>query len=156
MRHVTVIIKQMMLTMCRIRMMRWMYRNCRLCPKILKHVTVNHLQTFFLFSFTQKKNQIFLIYKEIEMDRLQSHIWLMASSYMGKYLRFSSYTVLESPSFSYMTLQPIPSKFSYVWGKFHFLFYQCELSPRIYFKKFLQRYRNKIRWGSTLKWWQKY
>jgi hypothetical protein len=52
MRQVTVMIKQMMLTMCRIRMMRWMYRNCRLCPKILKHVTVNHKQTLFLFSFT--------------------------------------------------------------------------------------------------------
>jgi len=33
-------------------MMRWMYRNCRLCPKILKHDTVNHQQTLFLFSFS--------------------------------------------------------------------------------------------------------
>ncbi len=34
----------------------------------------------------QKENQIFLIYKEIQ---LQSLIWLTASSYMGKYLRIS-------------------------------------------------------------------
>ncbi len=26
-----------------------------------------------------------------------------------------------------MTLQPIPSKFPYMWGKFRFLFYQCKL-----------------------------
>ncbi len=26
-----------------------------------------------------------------------------------------------------MTLQPIPSEFSYMWGKFRFLFYQCKL-----------------------------
>ncbi len=30
-------------------------------------------------------------YKEIKMDHVQSHIWLTASSYMGKNLRFSSY-----------------------------------------------------------------
>ncbi len=45
---------------------------------------------------------------------------------MVKYLRISSYTIhaLGSPS-SYMTLQPIPSEFPYISGKFRFLFYQC-------------------------------
>ncbi len=45
---------------------------------------------------------------------------------MVKYLRISSYTVLGCPS-SYMILPPIPSEFPYIWGKFHFLFYQCVL-----------------------------
>jgi hypothetical protein len=39
--------------------------------------------------YTDKKNS--LIYKEIRMEQLQNHIWLTASSYMGKYLRISSY-----------------------------------------------------------------
>ncbi len=38
----------------------------------------------------------------------------------------SSYTctLLRSPS-SYLTLQPLPSEFPSIWGKFNFLFYQC-------------------------------
>ncbi len=43
--------------------------------------------------YTDKKdNKIFLIFKEIWKRALQSHIWLMASSYMTKYLRISSYS----------------------------------------------------------------
>jgi hypothetical protein len=41
---------------------------------------------------------------------------------MGKYLRISSY--IRSPSLC-MTLQLLHSKFSYIRGKFDFLFYQC-------------------------------
>ena len=67
--------------------------------------------------------------RKFKMEQLQSHIWLTASSYMGKYLRISSYTVLESPS-SYITLQLLHSEFSYLWGKFSFLFYQCR--PWVY------------------------
>ncbi len=65
-----------------------------------------------------------LIKKEIKfssyirgMEQLKGHIWLTASSYMGKYC----------PS-SYMTLQQLHSEFPYIWGKFDFLFYQCRLS----------------------------
>ncbi len=39
----------------------------------------------------KKEKKIFLIYKEIQWDRVQSHIWLTASSFMVKYLRISSY-----------------------------------------------------------------
>ncbi len=39
----------------------------------------------------KKENQIFSIYKEIQLEQLQSHKWLTTSSYMGKYLRISSY-----------------------------------------------------------------
>ncbi len=60
------------------------------------------------------------------MEQLQSHIWLTASSYMGKYLRISSY-ILGSPS-SYMILQLLHSEFPYIWGKFYSIFYQCILS----------------------------
>ncbi len=72
----------------------------------------------------KKENQIFLIHKEIQMDQLQSHIWLTASSRMVKYLRISSYTVLGSHS-SYMTLQLLHLNFL-TWEKFDFLF----LSPQ--------------------------
>jgi hypothetical protein len=54
------------------------------------------------------------------MGQLQSHIWLTVSSYMGKYLRISSY-ISGSPS-SYMTLQLLHSEFPYIWGKFNFFF----------------------------------
>ncbi len=49
----------------------------------------------------KKENQIFLIYKEIRMEQFQSHIWvwLTASSYMGKYLRISSY--IRKPFLTY-------------------------------------------------------
>ncbi len=60
------------------------------------------------------------------MEQLQSHIWLMASSYMEEYLRISH--ILGRPS-SYMTLQLLHSEFPYIWGKFDFLFssvYQCK------------------------------
>ncbi len=61
--------------------------------------------------------------------QLQSHIWLTASSYMGKYLRISSY-VLGSPS-SHMSLQLLHYEFLYMWWKFDFLFYQCKtFKPR--------------------------
>ncbi len=73
-------------------------------------------------------NQIFLIYKEIRRDRLQSHIWLTASSYI--WLNICAFPpILESHS-SYMTLQPIPSEFPCIWGKFLFLFNQCKVSVK--------------------------
>jgi hypothetical protein len=40
----------------------------------------------------KKENKIFLIYKEIQNGAVAMvHIWLTASSFMGKYLRISSY-----------------------------------------------------------------
>ncbi len=70
-----------------------------------------------VFTSTLVKNNITFSFsshiRKFRRDRLQSHIWLTSSSYMVKYLRNSSY----------MTLQPIPSEFPYIWGKFLFLFY---------------------------------
>ncbi len=59
------------------------------------------------------------------MEQLQSHIWLTASSYMGKYF-FAFPHILGSHS-SYMTLQLLHSEFHNVGGKFSFLFYQCRI-----------------------------
>jgi hypothetical protein len=39
----------------------------------------------------KKETKLFLRYKEIKRDRVQSHICLTASSYMGKNLLISSY-----------------------------------------------------------------
>ncbi len=52
------------------------------------------------------------------MEQLQSHIWLTASSYMGKYMHISSY----------MTLQLLHSEFPYTnvyEENLIFFFYQC-------------------------------
>ncbi len=65
-------------------------------------------------------------------ERLLCHIWLTAASWTTKYLRIFSYIVLGSPS-SYMTLQPLPSDFPYIWGNFSFLFYQCRHSWQSFF-----------------------
>ncbi len=79
-------------------------------------------------TYTDKKeNQKFSSYvRKFRMEQLHSHIWLMATSYMRKYLRISSY-IIGSPS-SYMTLQLLHSEFPYIWGKFYFLFYQCRFT----------------------------
>ncbi len=60
-------------------------------------------------------------------EQLQNHIWLTASSYMGKYFRISSY--IRKPFL--MTLQLLHSEFPYLWGKFSFLFYQCRVLSSI-------------------------
>ncbi len=78
-----------------------------------------------LCTCTDKKEiQTFLKHNEIQKGsvaklywtiRLLIHIWL--NIYALSHL-------LGSPS-SNMTLQPIPSEFTYIWGKILFLFYQC-------------------------------
>ncbi len=61
------------------------------------------------------------------MEQLQSHIWLMASLYMVKYLRIFSY--IRKPFL--VTLQLLHSEFPYQWGKFDILFYLCKVSLNI-------------------------
>ncbi len=53
--------------------------------------------------------------------------WLQSLN-KTKYLRISSYIIASLAS--YMTLQPIPSEFPYVWRKLSFLFYQCRSISR--------------------------
>ncbi len=59
------------------------------------------------------------------MEQLQSHIWLMASSYMVKYLGISSY---GKP---FLIYEFTTARFwisLYIWGQFYFIFYQCTVS----------------------------
>ncbi len=66
----------------------------------------------------------FLIYKEIQVDRVPSHIWLTASSYMVKYLRISLY--IRNPFLIYnFAPDPILISLYKIWGNFCFLSYQC-------------------------------
>ncbi len=57
---------------------------------------------------------------KFRVEHLQIHIWLTASSYMGKYLRISSF--IRKPLLIYDT------EFPYIWGKLDILFYQCIFS----------------------------
>ncbi len=75
------------------------------------------------FTLLKKIIKFFLYIRKFRREQLQSHIWLTASSYMGKCLRISSY--IRKPYLIYMTLQLLHSEFPYIWGKFYFLFYQC-------------------------------
>ncbi len=52
---------------------------------------LNCMDSINLSPHWKKRKENFLIFKEIQRDRVQSHIWLTASSYMGKNLRISSY-----------------------------------------------------------------
>ncbi len=54
--------------------------------KILKWQTQKNSHTFF-----KKKIKFSSYIRKFRVEQLQSHIWLAASSYMGKYLRISSY-----------------------------------------------------------------
>ncbi len=58
---------------------------------------------------------IFLFICKVIYDKRPPHIWGNISAFPH---------ILESPS-SYMTLQLLHSEFSYKWGKFDLLFYQC-------------------------------
>ncbi len=79
---------------------------------------------YFLYLYmvqsTLLKNKIkFSSYiRKFRRERLQIHIWTTASSNITKYLFISSY------------LQPPPSEFPHIWGKFNFLFYQCRHTMR--------------------------
>ncbi len=76
-----------------------------------------------LFPALIKKIRKFSSYiRKFRVEQLQSHIWPTASSYMGIYLRFSSYIRKPFLIHDFATaLLWIP----YIWGRFSFLFYQC-------------------------------
>ncbi len=89
--------------------------------------------------------------KEIRRDRMQSHIWLTSSSYMGKICAFPHQ--LGSPS-SYMTLHPIPSEFPYIWGKILFSFF-ISVGHRIQEEKNnTMEQKMKSKTTGVRKWWE--
>ncbi len=78
----------------------------RIAGSLLRIHSTSHLQEsremplmkklkFPIYYTGKKENQIFLIHvfliRKFRMEQLQNHTWLTASSYMGKYLRISSY-----------------------------------------------------------------
>ncbi len=67
----------------------------------------------------KKKIKISSYIRKFRRDRVQSHIWLTASSTTTKYLCISSY--IRNPN-SFMTFHRIPSEFPYIWGKSSFIF----------------------------------
>ncbi len=79
------------------------------------------------WSYTDKKeNQIFLIYciRKSRVKQLQSHTWLTASSYMGKFF-FAFPHILGSPSSYIYDFATAPLWISQYVRKFYFIFYQC-------------------------------
>ncbi len=74
----------------------------------------------------KKKIKFSPFIRKFKLEQLQSHIWLTASSYIGKYLRISSY--IRKPFLIYY-FATAPTEFLYIWGKFDFLFYQCKGLP---------------------------
>jgi hypothetical protein len=67
----------------------------------LYYIYVSTLCFIFCYTLIKKKTIFYSYIRKSRRERLQSHIWLTVSSYMNKYLRISSYTVLGGPS-SYM------------------------------------------------------
>ncbi len=65
----------------------------RLTKSFFKYCNFKHKVCIYKEYHTDKKeNQIFLIYiVKFRVEQLQSHIWLTASSYMGKYFRLPLY-----------------------------------------------------------------
>ena len=71
----------------------------------------------------KKEQEIFLIYREIQRDRVQSHIWLTTFHIWWKYLWISSY--FRKPFLIY-DFATAPLRISlYINKKFYFLFYKC-------------------------------
>jgi hypothetical protein len=64
------------------------------------------------YTLIKKKIKFSSYIRKLNRDRLQSHKWLTASSYIVKYLRISSY-IWKPLLIQYMTLQPIPSESPY-------------------------------------------
>ncbi len=93
----------------------YLWRNPKWVSSLLIKRLVNlHDDTSHMRDSTLIKNGnnfVSLIYKEIQTGSV-------AKSYISPYVR-------RPLDIQYMTLQPIPSKCPYLWGKFDFLFYQC-------------------------------
>jgi hypothetical protein len=71
----------------------------------------------------KKKIKFSSCIRKFRVEQLQSNIWLTASSYMGKYLRISSY--IRNPFFIHIWLCNYSTMNSLYTRKFYFLFYQC-------------------------------
>jgi hypothetical protein len=71
----------------------------------------------------KKENLIFLIYKEIQNRAVEK-----------SYIRQRNAQIFNhiwGGRWSYMTLQLLQFEFPYIWGKFDFLFYHCEINMKL-------------------------
>jgi hypothetical protein len=75
----------------------------------------------------RKENCPTIYIRKFIRDRVHSHIWLTASSYMTKYLRISSY--IRNP-FLIFDFAPDPFWISWYMRKFFFSFYQWFFTSR--------------------------
>ncbi len=78
------------------------------------------------FCTDKKRTKFYSYIRKFRWDRLQSHIWRRELPNIWAFMRkCANINQIWGVRQSYMTLQPIPSEFPYIWGKFSFLFYQC-------------------------------
>jgi hypothetical protein len=90
--------------------------------------------------YTDKKIKFSSYIGKFRLEQLQIHIWLTASSYMGKYLRISSY--IRKSFLIYVWLATAPLWISLYMRKFDFLFYQCTLLLHSAVLKYVQVIRS--------------
>ncbi len=100
--------------------------------------------------YTYFPNQTTLIKKKIKcssyigkfrMEQLQSHIWLRAPPYIGKYLRISSY--IRKPFLIY-DFATAPLWISLYMKKYDFLFYQCRHTNRGIYESITETWMSEL------------
>ncbi len=100
-----------------------------LCQDLFHHIRSSERNQRSVHLIKRKKT-FYSYIRKFRMEQLQSHTWLTASSYTV-WLNICAFPHILGSPFSYMTLQLLHSEFPYIWGKFHFLFYQCRSLPML-------------------------
>ncbi len=91
----------------------------------IRQVKNNHIFTWPCQpSLIKKKIKFSSHIRKFRMEQLQSHIWLTATSYVGKYLRISSYIWKPFLIYDFATISLWISLYM---RKIYFLFYQCSI-----------------------------
>ncbi len=103
-----------------------------------------------LCALIKKKIKFSLYIRKFRVEQLQSHIWLTASSYMGKYLRISSYIkkpfliydFATAPLWSSLYMRKIWFSFLSVWCVHRIWAKAKEISLNIYKVTMILQYSN--------------
>ncbi len=96
------------------------------------------------YTLIKKKRKFSSYIRTFRRERLQSHIWGRVSYNIWGNAQIFSH--IWRGRYSEMILQPLPSEFPYVWGKFNFLFSQCNVFHfYAYSKNFSSPYASKWR-----------
>ncbi len=114
--------------------------------KVMRAVSFNHMslnpkpeERYFCNCTDKNKIKFSLYIRKFRVEQLQSHIWLTASSYMGKYLRISSYIRMPFLIYDFATapfwislyMRKILFSFLSVWSQFLQGLYGLTLDCRI-------------------------